>query len=265
MIVGVPVQVPVVAERVCPSRAVPEITGATVLTGAVGATTAVTAENADALPPPFVPVTRERSVPPTSAATAVYVEAVASGMSVHEAPAALQRCHWYVKVIVGEPVQVPFVVVRTWPSRAVPETTGMTVLTGGAAVTRAVTAENADALPPPFVPVTRERSVPPTSAATAVYVEAVASGMSVHEAPAALQRCHWYVKVIVGEPVQVPFVVVRTWPSRAVPETTGMTVLTGATAVMTALWVVVDAVEPPAFVAVTTPRIVLPTSAAVSV
>ena len=98
-----------------------------------------------------------------------------------------------------------------------------------------------------------------------MYVAFVASGMSAQDAPAALQRCHWYVKVIVGEPVQVPFVVVRTWPSRAVPETTGMTVLTGATAVMTALWVVVDAVEPPAFVAVTTPRIVLPTSAAVSV
>ncbi len=41
--------------------------------------------------------------------------------------------------------------------------------------------------------------------------------------------------------------------------------LTGGVAVMTALCVVVAGVEPAAFVAVTTPRIVKPTSAATSV
>ena len=71
--------------------------------------------------------------------------------------------------------------------------------------------------------------------------------------------------MIVGEPVQVPFVVVSTCPSRAVPETAGMTVFVGGTAVMTALCVVVEDVEPAAFVAVTVPRIVLPTSVAVRV
>ncbi len=71
--------------------------------------------------------------------------------------------------------------------------------------------------------------------------------------------------MIVGEPVHVPVVVASVRPSRAVPDTAGTTVFTGGTAVMTALWVVVAGVEPPAFVAVTTPRIVEPTSVAVSV
>ena len=53
-----------------PSRAVPETTGTTVFTGGAAATTPVTAETADELPPAFVPVTTTRSVPPTSAATA---------------------------------------------------------------------------------------------------------------------------------------------------------------------------------------------------
>ena len=44
MIVGVPVQVPVVALSVCVSRAVPEIAGSTVFTGGAAATTPVTTE-----------------------------------------------------------------------------------------------------------------------------------------------------------------------------------------------------------------------------
>ncbi len=86
---------------------------------------------------------------------------------------------------------MPAVADSVWPSVAVPEITGRPVLTGGAAATTAVTAETAEELPPPLVPVTCERSVPPTSAAVAVYVEPVAPPMSTHDAPAALQRCHW--------------------------------------------------------------------------
>ena len=67
LIVGVPVQVPLPAVSVWPSFAVPLIVGATVLTGAVGATTPVWAAVADELPPAFVPVTTTRIVPPTSA------------------------------------------------------------------------------------------------------------------------------------------------------------------------------------------------------
>ena len=146
-----------------------------------------------------------------------------------------------------------------------PETTGTTVFTGGAAATTAVTTDTAVELPAAFVPVTFDRSVLPTSAETAVYVDDVAPARSTQLAPAALQRCHWYVYVIVGVPVQVPVVDDSARPSVAVPETTGTTVFTGAIAVTTALCVVVDAVEPPPLVAVTTPRIVEPTSALVSV
>ena len=42
-------------------------------------------------------------------------------------------CHWYAyPVIGGAAVQVPFVVLKVWPNVAVPETTGATVLEGGA-------------------------------------------------------------------------------------------------------------------------------------
>ena len=66
------------------------------------------------------------------------------------------------------------------------------MLTGGAAATTALTAENGRSCPRAFVPVTRERSVPPMSAATAVYVErGRAAGCPRRTRPAALQRCHW--------------------------------------------------------------------------
>ena len=171
----------------------PETTGTTVFTGGAAATTPVTTETADELPAAFVPVTFDRSVLPTSAATAVYVDDVAPARSTQLAPAALQRCHWYVYVIVGVPVHVPVVDDSARPSRAVPETTGTTVFTGGAAATTPVTTETAEELPAAFVPVTFDRSVLPTSAATAVYVDDVAPARSAQLAPAALQRCHWYV------------------------------------------------------------------------
>ncbi len=68
-------------------------------------------------------------------------------------------------MIVGVPVQVPAVALATWPSRSVPLIDGATVFAGAAAVTTAVCADVALALPPAFVPVTTTRMVWPTSAA----------------------------------------------------------------------------------------------------
>jgi hypothetical protein len=67
---GVPLQVPGLAVRVCPSWAWPLIVGAEVFAGAVAVawTTPVAAEVADALPALFVAVTWTRIVEPTSAA-----------------------------------------------------------------------------------------------------------------------------------------------------------------------------------------------------
>ena len=63
---GVPVHVPRSTVSVPPSRVVPEIVGATVLTGGVAATRAVAAVVAVALPAAFVAVTTTRTVLPAS-------------------------------------------------------------------------------------------------------------------------------------------------------------------------------------------------------
>jgi hypothetical protein len=67
--VGVPLQVPFAAVRVCPSRAVPLTDGAAVFAGGAATTTALGKLVAGALPPPFRPVTSTRIVLPTSAGT----------------------------------------------------------------------------------------------------------------------------------------------------------------------------------------------------
>ena len=72
-----PVQVPVVAVNVCPTVAVPDTTGATVLTGTAAATELVALELADALPALLLAVTTQRTALPTSAPTNVYVLLVA--------------------------------------------------------------------------------------------------------------------------------------------------------------------------------------------
>src|SRR5687767_10289821 len=61
----------------------------------------------------------------------------------------------------------------------------------GAFVTTAVCAEVAVAEPLAFVAVTRSRSVRPRSAATTVYLSAVAPLIVTHSAPAELHRSHW--------------------------------------------------------------------------
>ena len=40
---------------------------------------------------------------------------MAPAIATHEAPDALQRCHWYVNVIGASPVHVPFAAVSVWP------------------------------------------------------------------------------------------------------------------------------------------------------
>ena len=64
---GVPLHVPVVAVSVDPSPAVPEIAGATVLTGPVAATVADAVVTALVEPAALVAVTRARTVLATSA------------------------------------------------------------------------------------------------------------------------------------------------------------------------------------------------------
>ena len=75
----------------------------------------------------------------------------------------------------------------------------------GASVTTAVAAESAALEPAPLVAVTRARSVESRSAAATRYVEAVAPVMFAHAPPPALQRNHWWEK-LVGLPYQVPVV-----------------------------------------------------------
>ena len=68
-------------------------------------------------------VTSTRIVLPLSAATSVYVVAVAPEMSAHWAPAVSQRCHWYANVS-PVPVQVPWLAVNVWPTTACPVIAG---------------------------------------------------------------------------------------------------------------------------------------------
>jgi hypothetical protein len=63
--------VPVDADSVCPSFAVPLIAGAVTTLGAIPATVAVAAEAADAEPEVFEAVTTSLIVDPTSAETTV--------------------------------------------------------------------------------------------------------------------------------------------------------------------------------------------------
>jgi hypothetical protein len=92
--------------------------------GTVAATEAVEFEFALTVDTALVAVTTQRIVLPASALTRVYVLDVAPLIFV------VTRCHWYVNVGAGSPVQVPFVVVSVCPTVAVPVTAGATVLTG---------------------------------------------------------------------------------------------------------------------------------------
>jgi hypothetical protein len=84
-------------------------------------------------------------------------------------------------------------------------------------------------------------------------------------APLLSQSCHLYAYEV-GLPVQLPLLVLSVWPCTAWPLTTGAAVTVGAAggAAVTVEAELADA-DPPLLVAVTTERIVLPTSLAWSV
>jgi hypothetical protein len=92
--------------------------------GTIAATALVAFELAETAATTLVAVTTHRIALPASAFTNTYVLDVA--LPILE-PA---RCHWYVNVGVGAPVQVPLVVLKVCPTVAVPDTTGATVLMG---------------------------------------------------------------------------------------------------------------------------------------
>jgi hypothetical protein len=93
VMVGVPVQVPVVEVSSWPSFAVPETAGKPELTGGVAAIAAVVLLVAGVEPPLFVAVTTTRILDATSAEVRVYVVAVAPAMSMQLDPALSHRCH----------------------------------------------------------------------------------------------------------------------------------------------------------------------------
>ena len=169
------------------------------------------------------------------------------------------------------PLHAPAEAVSVVFSCAVPVMVGALVFDGGvttgeAAVTVAVCAEAALALPALLVAVTLTRIVLPTSSLVSVYVEAAAGMMSTQFAPDVSQRLHWYAYESGVVPFQPPVDADNVWLSCGVPEIVGAALFVGATtAGAVAVTVVVGAevalALPALFVAVTTTRIVLSTSA----
>jgi hypothetical protein len=181
------------------------------------------------------------------------------------APALSHLRHWYVYVIVADPVHVPFAAVSVDPSLAVPEIVGSTEFAGAAPWITAVCALVAATAAHPdqhvFVPVTTTRIVLEMSAATSRYVLAVAPTMSTQLAPRLSHRRHWYVYEIADVPLHVPVAAVNPFPSIVTPLIDGSTEFTGGSPVTWAVCALVATADPPAFVAVTTTRIVDPISA----
>ena len=93
---------------------------------AAGAASALTPEDAVALPLSVRAVTWTRSRKPTSAVRTVYVLLVAPAISLQLVPSASQRCHWKPNDV-GLPVQLPVLAVSVCPTRAVPEIVGRSV------------------------------------------------------------------------------------------------------------------------------------------
>src|SRR5919201_4303929 len=116
---------------------------------------------------------------------------VAPAIVEHEPPPALQRCHWYVKVIGVEPVHVPFVAKSNEPLVVVPEIEGRNVFTGAVPASTAVASGTAGPVPKLFVAVTATRRREPISSEVGVYVVKVAAAMSLQFAPFESQRRHW--------------------------------------------------------------------------
>jgi hypothetical protein len=77
------------------------------------------------------------------------------------------------------------------PSIRVPVTLGKLVLLGKSAAISPVGAEVAEVEPAELVAVTTTRSVFPTSPETSESADPTAPEISLHDAPALLQSCHW--------------------------------------------------------------------------
>jgi hypothetical protein len=246
----------------------PQKYGATVFTGAgppppAAATDAVAAELADDEPPAFVAVTTERIVLPTSLPASVYELPVAPEIPTQPAPELLQSSHWYPKPD-GLPDQPPLLVDSVWPCTACPVTTGTDVLDGADTPTTEVAAEDDADEPPSFVAVTTERIVLPTSLPVSVYELPEAPEIPTQPPPELPQSSHPYAKPD-GLPDHPPLLVESVRPSCAVPLIAGAVVFDGPDILTGEVAAELADDEPPAFVAVTAERIVLPTSLLVSV
>ena len=170
------------------------------------------------------------------------------------------------------PVHEPFEADNDIPTCAVPSIVGGESSTGtadtettGAAVTTADGSLIAALVPLVLAAETTTCSVEPTSPATGVYCAVVAFVTATQDAPAASHRRHWYANDV-GDPDHAPAVAISARPTCAVPSTTGGAVLAGRSeteddaAVTTADAELVAELVPPLFEAVTTIRMVEPTS-----
>jgi hypothetical protein len=224
--VGMPDQRPLEPVSDCPCRTTPEIEGGAMFTGAE-LTTADLGEVAVADPELLAAVTVTLSVEPASAATAMYVAALAPTIGEQFAPALSQRNHWKVNEGAGDPLHVPGPAVSRLPTDALPITDGGEVLDGAELIT-AVSAEVAVTDPELLAAVTVTSSVEPASAARAVYVAALGPTIWEQFAPALSQRNHWKVNEGAGDPLHVPGPAVSWPPAEAVPVIEGAARLTGA-------------------------------------
>jgi hypothetical protein len=159
---------------------------------------------------------------------------------------------------------VPRSAVVASPYCGLPSTDGGVAFTGPTGTTVAVWFEAAALDPDGFVAVTTTRIVFPTSAETSAYVLDVAPAISPQPLPLVSHRRHWYPYESGRVPDQVPTAALSVWPSWTVPEIVGGDVFAGGMAATTAVCTDVAPAAPPAFDAVTTTRIVEPTSAAES-
>jgi hypothetical protein len=146
---------------------------------------------------------------------------------------AWQRCHWYVYVGVGVPVQLPPVAVRVEPSLSVPLTVGAATLRGAIGwITVIELAENLVADPAEFFAVTLMRSCLPLSRVPIKYVGLVAPVMPEHSVVPAVQRCQANAYDGAGLPLHVPVVAERDLPTHAVPLSVGGVRVRGAVAAL---------------------------------
>jgi hypothetical protein len=259
---------PSLADNVSPTTVVPEITGTAVFTGAAGGgvpTTLVATDDADPDPPALLAVTVTTNVCDSSAATTLYVPAVAPAIATHDPPLALQSLHAYAKPV-GPFDHEPSLADNVSPTATVPEITGRpesTGAAGGPLATTPVATDDADPDPPALLAVTVTTNVCDSSAATTVYVLAVAPAIATHDAPLALQSLHAYAKPV-GPFDHEPSLADNVSPTAAVPDTTGTPELTGAAGTTTPVGAdITDAnAGPAALLASTTTTTVSPTSPA---